>query len=67
MSTTGEREQADQPGLVLGGAGTDRRGPGAERADATDIHRSELLDRGRTVAMGCTGFYNSVTGVAPSV
>jgi hypothetical protein len=31
---TGEGERADQLGPTPGGAGTDRRGPGAERADA---------------------------------
>jgi hypothetical protein len=51
MSATGEGKWADQPGLAPGGAGTDRLG--AERADVADIWKSEPLDRGRTVAMGC--------------
>ena len=52
MSATGEGERADQPSPAPGGTGTDRQGPGAERADATDIRRSEPLDLGRTVAIG---------------
>jgi hypothetical protein len=60
-------EWANQHGPAPGGVGTDRRGQGVERADATDIRRSEPLDRGRTVAMGCTrGGCSSVTGVALS-
>jgi hypothetical protein len=63
MSATGEGERANQLGPVPGGAGTDRQGPGAEYADTSDIRRSDPLDRGRTIAMGCAGFYSSVTGV----
>jgi hypothetical protein len=54
MSATGEREQADQPGPALGGAGINRRGPGVERADAANICRSDPLDRW---ADGCDGVH----------
>jgi hypothetical protein len=56
MSATGEGEQADQPGLAPRGVGTDRRGPGVERADATDIHRSEPLIGDRRLRWGARGF-----------
>jgi hypothetical protein len=51
-----ECKQADQSGPALGDTGTVRRVPGEERADAANIRRSELLDLGRTVAMGCMEF-----------
>jgi hypothetical protein len=58
--------RADQPGPAPGGTDTDRWGPGEERVNATDIRRSEPLDLGWTVAMGCTGFCSLVIGIALS-
>jgi hypothetical protein len=58
--------RADQSGPAPWGASIDRRGPEAGRADAVDIRKFKPLDRGRTVAMGCTRFCSSVTGVASS-
>jgi hypothetical protein len=46
MSAAGEGERADQSGPAPGGVGTDMRGLGAEHVGATDICRSEPLDRG---------------------
>jgi hypothetical protein len=50
---TGEGKLADRSGPAPGGACTNRRGLGAERAYVVDFRRSEPLDLGRTVAMGC--------------
>ena len=52
-SMTGEGKLADRSGQEPGGAGTNRRGLGAEHAYAVDFRRSEPFDLRRTIAMGC--------------